>query len=117
MEKIIEQTISKAIKMLEACDCQFAIIDKDGNEYGELEVVVQKKRSANLFPYGELKNYIKQHIDNLQPGDVVSIPALHYGLGPIQSSASSTACVMFGNGSCTTTRNREKNTVEILRVF
>ena len=117
MKQIIEQTINKAIKMLEACSCEFAIIDPDGNQHGDLEIVYGKKRAPSAFPHGELKAYVKDHIDGMNPGDVVSIPIGKYGFDSVQSSVSATACAMFGNGACTTTRVRENDTVQILRVF
>jgi len=117
MEKIIEQTITKAIKMLEACGCKFAVIDPDGNQHGDLEVVVNKKRGPNKYPHGELRNYIKGHLSQLSVGEVLVIPVGRFDFASLQSSISSAACAMFGNESCTTSRNRENNTIEVLRVM
>lgn len=117
MEKIIEQTIIKAIKMLEACGCEFAVIDPNGDQHGELEVVVHKKRGPNKYPHGELRNYIKPYLSELSPGQVAVIPVGRFDFSSLQSSISSAACAMFGNESCTTSRNRENNTVEVLRVM
>ena len=117
MEQIIKSTISKAIKMLEACNCKFAIIDPDGKTHGELEVSESKKRKSSKYPYGELRKYLTQYLDDMKPGDVAEIPLGKYDFVTLQSSASSTSCVLFGNGSCTTTRNLKNKTIEVLRVY
>lgn len=116
MEKIIQINIEKAIKLLDACGCRYAVIDPVGNLYGELEVVVPKKRSPNKHPRGELRSYIRPFVENLTPGEVASIPVLHYGFATVQSSVSSMVCAIFGNECCTTSRNVDANTIEVLRV-
>lgn len=116
MEQIQKATIKKAILMLQACNCEFAIIDPDGKTHGNLVVEVPKKRSPNKYHHGELRKYIKPYLDELSPGQVAVIPVGPYDLTSLQSSVSSAACILFGNESCTTSRNRENNTVEILRI-
>lgn len=104
--------------VLEKMQCKYKITTKDGSTYSNARTQKQAKENSTKreFPYGEIRSYIKTHIENMQVGDVVSIPAMHYGLRNIQNSVTSWFVTNHGKQTCTTGQNPTTNTVDVLRI-
>ena len=59
MEAIKIQTLDRAIKMLQALNCQFAIIDEEGGKHGALEE--KKAKESHRFIRMELFQRMYSH--------------------------------------------------------
>lgn len=117
MTQLQEQVLKRVVAMLEGIKCSYAIIDPLGNKHGLLAVKEPAQRGARKFPHGERSNYVRAFLANMQVGDVVDVPMGKYEAIDIQSSATSAAHKLWGKGSVTTTMNRPKQVVELLRIL
>jgi hypothetical protein len=114
MKHIQEVTLKKAIAMLDAVGCEYHIAI-DGQEYGEPIGVKVKKGSK--YGYGVLTDYVRKHAKDLEIGQTISIPFDQFEIDALHSVTSSYACRTFGNGSCITSRNKEAQTIDVIRVI
>lgn len=113
MSQIHEIALKKALHILDAINCDYHIAF-EGKEFGK--PVGQKPKKGSKYGYGNITFYIKPFIDPLKKGETVSIPFGDFDKNSIQSCVSSMVCRVFGKGSCITTRNNERQTIEVLRV-
>jgi len=116
MKDLKQKAFKNMLKGLESLGCSYIIIDADGSEYkyGDALAPVKKKSKSNS---AELKNYCWPFIKDLKPGETIEVPAGPYTVGEIQTSMCLRALTEWGAGSYVTARNKEKECVEILRVF
>ena len=111
--------LHRAMAMLTAAKCHFAIVDADGNKYGSLEVAAPPKRSRGHFPRGTLVAHFLPHIKDMKPGDATCVP---YGMcadaeplrASLQKAIASHCSVAWGNKTYITHMNDAG--VEVLRV-
>lgn len=115
MSNIKQQTLKRALAMLNAIEAKYAVIDIDGNKYGDLEVS-EKTKTARKYPHGELSAYASSHMANMSITDVCEIPFGKYEGAEVRGAAVSWACYHWGNGSVTTSTNTDKKVVEVLRI-
>lgn len=113
-KKAIEQFEQVLIK----AGAKYKIILEDGTQYGELDVVEKKviKRRSNLLPHGTLSNYFKPFVEQIEVGDVVSIPFNSFDPETLRGSVASWAVINLGKGSVTTMLNHKLNQVDVLRL-
>jgi hypothetical protein len=117
MSQIQEQALKRAISMLEGMKCSYAIIDPLGIKHGLLAIKEPIVRSGiRKHPHGERSTYVRTHLNSMMVGDVVNIPFGKYDALDVQSSSTSAAHKMWGKGSVTTTINRPKQVVELMRI-
>jgi len=118
MSQIQEQALKRAIAMLEGMKCSYAIIDPLGNKHGLLAVKEPVVRSGvRKHPHGERSTYVRTYLKPMMISDVVNIPFGKYDAFDVQSSSTSAAHKMWGKGSVTTTINRTKQVVELMRIL
>lgn len=116
MHQLQQKGVEKVIDFLKAINCQYKVVDTDGNVFTNIpEGEVFKKRSASFYPLGVLTTHIRKHADHIGVGEVITIPKGEYDCDRIASTASSYFAKKFGLGSCTT--HRTNNGVEVLRMF
>jgi len=116
MHHLQQKGVEKVIEFLKNINCQYKLIDTEGNVYTNIpEGQAQKKRAPSFYPIGELTTHIKKYIDQIKIGDVVTIPHDKFEIDRIASAASSYLSKKHGAGSCTT--HRTGNGVEVLRMF
>ena len=115
MSGIKQQTLTRALNMLNAIGATFAVIEQDGTKHGTLEVVEPKKRGAK-YAHGELSSYASEHMANMSVGDIENIPFGKYEGEEVRSAAVSWACYHWGNGTVTTATQKDKRIVEVLRI-
>jgi hypothetical protein len=116
--QIQDQAFKRAVAILEGLKVPYAAIDALGVKHGTLEVKEPFKRTGGRkYPHGERSEYVRKFLLNMKVGDVVMVPFDRYEAIEVQSSATSTAHRLWGSGSVTTTINREKNQVEVLRIL
>ena len=116
--QVITKTIAKAVELLKASGAKFKVISPNGEEFGELEVAVEKKKTFR-YAHGELASFYKPLLENLQPGEVAMFKnpdPSKYDIEDFRSSACSWISKEWGNGAHTSTIDRRFDTLEILRV-
>ena len=117
---IQKQAAEKAIALLNASGAQFKVIFADGTEYGDLEVVTQKKHKRKVtLPYGTLQSLYKPYVDEMQVGGVAQLPiaeavALGASANALRSAATAYASTKWGNNTYISTITDKH--VELLRV-
>ncbi len=118
MLDIQKKTLQKAIDLLDTLGCSYAIIDLDGNSYGTLQVNEPslRKKSKSIFPYGEVAAYLTPYLSKMQKGDVVCVPIGKYNPQSLQGSVASWYFKRFGAAAQTSTINRTKNCIEVMRL-
>jgi len=118
MSQIQEVALKRAIAMLEGMKCSYAIIDPLGNKHGLLAVKEPVTRSGSRkYPHGERSTYVRTYLNPVMVGDVVDVPFGKYDALDVQASSTSAAHKMWGRGSVTTTINRTKQVVELMRIL
>jgi hypothetical protein len=115
MSGVKEQTLKRALAMLNAIGATYAVIEEGGKKHGTLEVIEPKKR-GNKYPHGELSSYASKHIANMNVGDIQEIPFGKYEGEEVRAAAVSWACYHWGNGTATTATIKDKQLVEFLRI-
>jgi hypothetical protein len=117
MEQVKELVMKRALANLSTIGCRYAIIDPDGVKHGDLEIVGKKirTRSAPIYGMGTLKKYYSPFIEQMTIGEVVSIPPGEFTTEKIRGAICSELFRLYGKGNYTTTVNRNKNVVEVLR--
>ena len=80
MSDVTNIALERAIKLLVATRCQYAIVTEDGQTYSNgLEVFVTKtrKRAPRKYPYGEVTAYYKPLLNITAP--VGSVQVVSFG--------------------------------------
>jgi hypothetical protein len=110
--------LNKAIKLLVAVGCHYAIVTDEGEVFKNgIEIAQEKERqrAPRKYPYGELTSYYKPLIDFQAPiGSVQVISCGNYPPEDIRGGVSSTLSKAWGKETYIT--NTTDAGVEILRV-
>ena len=106
-----QKALNNIFKGLQSLGCSYVIIDKDG------EAFKKGRKKKGKHPYGAIRDYYWPILENLEPGKTTEIPAGQFSIDDIQSGVAAKASTTWGPGSFVTSRNREKNVLEVLRVF
>lgn len=113
--------LQRTLAALKATGAKYVIIMPDGtvHQQGDLELAAKKRKriKERLFPHGTLTKYYLPFIENLQAGESVEIPFAQFPPEAIVSGVSSRAVAMWGRGSAITAQDKERQIVEMLRVF
>lgn len=115
MSGVKQQTLTRALNMLNAIGATYAVIEQDGTKHGTLEVAEPKKRGSK-YAHGELSKYVSGYMKDMNITDVYEIPFGKYEGEEVRSAAVSWACYHWGNGTVTSATIKEKNIVEVLRI-
>ena len=114
MSGVKQQTLKRALAMLNAIGASYAVIDEEGTKHGTLEITEKKTRGK--YPYGTLSTYAGKHIANMSVGDIQEIPFGEFDGESVRSAAVSWACYHWGNGTVTSATVKDKKVVEVLRI-
>jgi hypothetical protein len=115
MSGVKQQTLARALNMLNAVGAKYAVIDDEGKKHGTLEVT-EKKKPGSKYPYGTLSTYAGKHMANMSVGDIEEIPFGQFVGEEVRSAAVSWACYHWGNGTVTTSTVKSTKVVEVLRI-
>jgi len=112
MKEIQQKYLQTAIKQLSILPVKFAVIDDDGNKYGNLEIVVNsgRKRKKSVYPKGSITAYVMPFIKDLAVGEVAVVPFGDWDKKSLNSGLTACASRIWGNGSytsCTSTDGYE----------
>ena len=114
MSELEAKAIEKALKVLENLGCQYFVVSKNGETFGEIPQK-RKKRKANSFPLGTFTNYFKPILKDLQPGQMAIIPILDFPKESLASSLAAHMSVNWGSGSYT--YETVGNEIHVLRLL
>lgn len=118
MKDVQLKLLQRCIRDLEALGCTFAIVDPDQVKHGVLEVAETKtSRAKRAFEYGSVTKYLETYIKDLEVGQVAEIPVNEFGYSRLQSTSGSWFNRVRGVGSQTSTFNKEKNVLEVMRLL
>jgi hypothetical protein len=115
MSGVKQQTLARALSMLNALGVTYAVIEENGTKHGTLEVSESRKRNVK-YSHGELSSYASKYISNMSVGDIQEIPFGKYEGEEVRSSAVSWCCYHWGNGTVTTATVKDRKVVEVLRI-
>lgn len=115
MSGIKQQTLTRALNMLNAIGATYAVIEEDGTKHGTLEVAETKKRNSK-YAHGELSGYASKHMADMSIGQIKEVPFDKYTGEEVRSALVSWACYHWGNGTVTTATTKDKQFVEVLRI-
>lgn len=120
MKQVQLQTVDRAVAFLNAAGVSYKVILPDGTEYGDLEVVVHKKRTrTQRVVHGTMVALYKDKITQAKVGDVVQIAikdieAVGATVLALRSAATACASVTWGNGTYASVTTDTH--VELLRI-
>ena len=118
--QVVMKTVHEALNKLRVTNCAFKIMLPDG-EIVEHDMDRFKPKKAitrnRTYKHGELKERYYPYLANLQVGEVAEIPYDDViPFAALQSSATAFLSLLWGNGSYTSSTNKEKQVLEILRL-
>ena len=112
-----QKALNNIFKGLQSLGCSYVIIDKDGADYTYGEAFKKGRKKKGKHPHGAIRDHYWPLLQDLAPGNTTEIPAGQFSIDDIQSGVAAKASTIWGPGSFVTSRNREKNVLEVLRVF
>jgi hypothetical protein len=115
MKEIEQKTLSRVLTLLDTLGFPYAIIDGDGVKHGGLEIAVASNKKERRYPHGAPTRYVRQWMDNME-GNLLEIPVGDFDIDTIQSLACSEAGERWGQGSYTTTRTSDNQTLQLMRL-
>lgn len=119
-QRLLNQAIYTLDMLNKKFGVDFVVYDEARKiEHGTLELIKQMKQHKRASPklaYGTVSNYYMPFIRDMQPDDLVVIPAGDLDPSAIQSGVSSTTVRMWGKGSVTCVVTKDKRNVEVWRL-
>lgn len=115
LEKI---ALERAVGYLKAAKFKYAIIDSDGNTYGDLPIEQKsgRTRSASKYPMGTIRNFYMPYVKDLQKDEGVEIPCEQYDLEDVRSNLCAWATVVWGKGNYSTITEKSTNSMIVFRL-
>ena len=109
MDNLKTKAIEKLARQLTNLGCEYMIVP------GEGKPLTKGKFTHHVgIKHGEYAKYICTFVDTLQPGESVEIPIGNYPAAALHASASSRCFAAFGKGNFMTSRNDEREVIEVL---
>lgn len=122
MEQIFANMLKKAIidlKTLQAKGFVQFKIQSEMGEFGDLKLEPPKKkkiiRNPSNVPYGAIRQYALPFIQNMQPGDIVSIPINEYIAENLRGNVCSWCTTAWGKKTYTSSYNKTTKAIEVYR--
>ena len=103
MNDIQTKILANAIKLLDAINAQYAIVDPDGKQHGKLELkpkAPKKKRPS--YEYGSVAAHVKGYLAKAMINTKIVVPLNGMHKEVVRSAICSYANKLWGNGSYTT---------------
>lgn len=103
MNEIQTKILANAIKLLDAINAQYAIVDPDGKQHGSLELKPKaQKKKRPTYEYGAVSAHVKGYLQNAMVNTKIVVPLNNMHKEVIRSAICSYANKLWGNGSYTT---------------
>jgi hypothetical protein len=116
MKEIQLKELQRAINYMTAIGCTFKVITPDGQEFGTLEVVVNKPKSRGPLrhEFGVIARWYRPQLDlEAKVGDVQTVKCGNFSTEEIRSGVCSLLSKQWGKDTYTT--NITGDLVEVLR--
>lgn len=114
MNSFEQTSFTRAINILKALKCEFAVISPDGTKHGDLKLATEKQEKE--YGYGEITGYVEEFVKDMEVGQTLVIQAGKYPIEKVQGACLNWFHKRHGAGSVTTTRNRTFGFVEAMRI-
>lgn len=118
---IVFNVIEQALVKLRATKCAFKVMLPNGkileHDSHKFDPPKPEKKRARKFRNGELKGYYWAFVKDMSVGDVAEVPITEEFNGVVlQSAVSAQLGHEWGAGSYSTSVNKKRNTLEVLRL-
>ena len=106
MKEIEKKALSSAIRMLDSIHVKYCIEHPDGHFIGALEAKkpITRSRKEHKYPHGAVTRHVEHYMNNLELGQVITIPVAEFDMDAVQSTACNIARKLHGSGNYTTCR-------------
>ena len=118
-QTMLERAINTLKMMKDKADIDFVVYSETYNiKVGtiKLDKVGKKKRIHSKLPRGTMTAFLSPLMDHLAYDQLVTIPVGTFDLSSLQSSVSSRASILWGAGTYTALRTKDKKSIELWRL-
>ena len=118
-QTMLERAINTLKMMKDKADIDFVVYSETYNiKVGtiKLDKVGKRKRIHSKLPRGTMTAYLSPLMDNLTYDQLVTIPVGTFDIASLQSSIASRASLMWGAGTYTALRTKDKKAIELWRL-
>jgi hypothetical protein len=121
-QTMLERAINTLKMMKDKADIDFVVYSETYNikvgtiKLDKLNNLGKRKRIHSKLPRGTMTAYLSPLMDSLAYDELVTIPVGTFDLGSLQSSISSRASMIWGAGTYTALRTKDKKAIELWRL-
>jgi hypothetical protein len=118
-QTMLDRAINTLKMMKDKADIDFVVYSETYNiKVGTIkpEKLGKRKRIHSKLPRGTMTSYLSPLMDNLAYDQLVTIPVGTFELNSLQSSVSSRASILWGAGTYTALRTKDKKAIELWRL-
>jgi hypothetical protein len=118
-QTMLDRAINTLKMMKDKADIDFVVYSETYNiKVGTIkpEKLGKRKRIHSKLPRGTMTSYLSPLMDNLAYDQLVTIPVGAFELNSLQSSVSSRASILWGAGTYTALRTKDKKAIELWRL-
>jgi hypothetical protein len=116
MREIEKKVLNRALQMLDAIKCEYAVVDADGNQHGELQIQPKKTKRPMKYEWGALTNHVRPLVQNMKIGDVVKVPVAPFDVASVQGLVGSCCFKLWGKGAHTASITKDRLYIEVLKL-
>jgi len=118
-QTMLDRAINTLKMMKDKADIDFVVYSETYNiKVGTIkpEKLGKRKRIHSKLPRGTMTSYLSPLMDNLAYDQLVTIPVGTFELNSLQSSVSSRASILWGAGTYSALRTKDKKAIELWRL-
>ena len=121
-QTMLERAINTLKMMKDKADIDFVVYSETYNikvgtiKLDKLNNLGKRKRIHSKLPRGTMTAFLSPLMDGLAYDELVTIPVGTFDLGSLQSSVSSRASILWGAGTYTALRTKDKKAIELWRL-
>ena len=118
-QTMLDRAINTLKMMKDKADIDFVVYSETYNiKVGtiKLEKLGKRMRIHSKLPRGTMTSYLSPLMDNLAYNQLITIPVGAFELNSLQSSVSSRASILWGAGTYTALRTKDKKAIELWRL-
>ena len=118
-QTMLERAINTLKMMKDKADIDFVVYSETYNiKVGTIkpEKLGKRTRVHSKLPRGTMTAYLSPLMDNLVHDQLVTIPISTFDVGALQSGIASRATILWGKGTYTALRTKDKKAIELWRL-
>lgn len=116
MREIEKKVLNKALQMLDAIKCEYAVVDANGNQHGELQIQPKKAKRPLKYEWGSLTNHVRPLVQDMKIGEVVNVPIAPFDIASVQGLVGSCCFKLWGKGNHTSSLTKDRLFIEVLKL-